>query len=68
MNESQRIDFETKLSYQEAAIEELQQALHKQYSLISNLEKSFKLLEKRFETATKQDLEMGPQNLKPPHY
>ena len=68
MNENQRIELETKISFQEAAIDELQQALHQQYTLISNLEKNFKILEKRFEAATKQDLDLGPQNQKPPHY
>ncbi len=69
MTEQKMIDLETKISYQEVSIEELQRANFEQHLALEKLEKKLKALTDRFEAA------MGPAQLglptgteKPPHY
>jgi SlyX protein len=66
VNEQRLIDLEIKISHQEIAIEELQQTVFDQHSIIAKLEKSVKDLTDRIDGATGKDI--GPGNEKPPHY
>ena len=65
MSEQRIIDLETKISFQEQAIEEMQQSLRDQYALIHQLELKLKVFKERFEAS---GLEVAPTNEKPPHY
>lgn len=67
MDEQRLIDLETKFLHQELALENLNQALLQQLTMIENLEKNLKLLTAKFEAATGGP-EIGPANEKPPHY
>lgn len=60
------IELQIKISHQEVAIESLQQAVHEQQMVIAKLEKSLKSLTERFES--REAPEIGPGNVKPPHY
>lgn len=65
MNEQRLIELETKISYQEILIEELQKLVHNHYLSIEQLEKNIKLL------TDKVDARDNGANLaheKPPHY
>ncbi len=68
MDEKSFIVLETKISYQEVAIEELQNTVHEQYLRIQKLEKSIKILTERFKAASQDDNPIGPAGEKPPHY
>jgi SlyX protein len=66
MNEQRLIDLETKFSFQDDQIEQLQKTVHEQYLKIENLEKNLKLLFERL-----NNLEGGSSDIpneKPPHY
>lgn len=68
MNEDQLIDLETKIAFQEAAIESLQEVTIQQHLAIEALKKQLAQFEKRFEAALEPGLDIGPANEKPPHY
>lgn len=65
MNEQRLIELETKFSYQEKLIEELQQTVHAQYLVQSKLEKTLNLLVDQLKGIGE---EAHPSHEKPPHY
>lgn len=65
MNDERLINLETKFSFQEALIEELQQSIHNQYLVIERLEKTVKLLTDRILNSENSEL---IAHEKPPHY
>lgn len=65
MNDERLINLETKFSFQEALIEELQQSIHIQYLAIERLEKTVKLLTDRILNSENSD---SIAHEKPPHY
>jgi len=68
MNEDRLVELEIKISYQEKAIEELQQTVLEQHAIVEKLEKSLKLILKKFEAGVDDTNTIGPGNEKPPHY
>ncbi len=64
--EDRMIELEIKISHQEVLIEQLQEGLFEQQSLMAKLEKSLKNLTERLDVAGAS--EVGPANEKPPHY
>ncbi len=67
MSEQRFVDLETKISHQEALLEELHQVLYKQQATIDQLEMALKALVKRSEDPL-GNKPIGPGNQKPPHY
>jgi SlyX protein len=65
MNEQRFIDLETKISFQEAVIDELQKVVNEQYVNIETLKKSLKQLTEKINTGEQA---ARPINEKPPHY
>ncbi len=68
MNKERLVELEIKISYQEIAIEELQQTVFEQHAVVEKLEKAFELLLKKIEGETDETNAIGPANEKPPHY
>lgn len=66
MSEERLINLETKFLHQELQIEELQKLVHEQYLALEKLEKSFKLLKDRMDSAGEGAEIAGHE--KPPHY
>ena len=62
MNEERLIEIEIKIANQEHLLEQLNTVMYEQQKTIDRLEKSLKELEKA------NQLEIGPHNVKPPHY
>lgn len=60
--ESRIIEIEIKIANQENLLEELNSVIYEQQKTIDRLERALKELEKA------NSLEIGPQNVKPPHY
>lgn len=68
MNEPRLVDLETKFSFQEASIEELQQTVHDQQMALQRLEKTLKILTDQFKSIASKENEIRSGNEKPPHY
>lgn len=66
--ENRLIELETKYSYQEMAIEELQKTTHEQFLKIEKLEKTISMLADQIKSAFSGDHIIGPAGEKPPHY
>lgn len=66
MIENRLTDLETKFSFQESQIEELQKTVHEQYLAIAQLEKSLKKLSEKLQGAA--DGGIDPSHVRPPHY
>lgn len=60
--EERLIEIEIKIANQENLLEELNSVIYEQQKTIDRLERIIKELEKA------NSLEIGPQNVKPPHY
>lgn len=67
MSDKRFIDLEIKISHQEVLLEELHQVVYQQQETIHRLEKSLKLLSKRFQDAVGDGAEIASIE-KPPHY
>jgi SlyX protein len=63
MSEQRLIDLETKISFQEVLIEDLQKVVNDQYLSLEKIEKSMKLLDEKLKASNE-----SPKNEKPPHY
>jgi SlyX protein len=59
---------ETKISYQEATIQDLSQSLYEQKNQIERLEKLVKELASKFKEFAGEGLSPLPPNERPPHY
>jgi SlyX protein len=69
MTEERIIELETKISHQELAIEDLQQAVYDQQKSIEALRLRVERLAKQLDGVTGEGApEIGPANDKPPHY
>jgi SlyX protein len=68
MTEERFIEIETKITYLEFLIEQLNKVIYEQQSKIDHLEVTLAALVKRAQEATDPELEVGPANEKPPHY
>lgn len=64
MSEQRLIDLETKISFQEVLIEDLQKVVNDQYLSLEKIEKKMKLLTERLKASDSSI----PKNEKPPHY
>ena len=64
MSEQRLIDLETKISFQEVLIEDLQKVVNDQYLSLEKMEKNMKLLNEKLKAS---DTSL-PKNEKPPHY
>jgi SlyX protein len=64
MSEQRLIDLETKISFQEVLIEDLQKVVNDQYLSLEKIEKKMKLLSEKL----KANDANSPKNEKPPHY
>lgn len=67
-NEERLVDLEIKIAHTERTIEDLSEELYKQQLHIEKLEKALQLLEKKLQSNSTGELEIGPANEKPPHY
>ncbi len=65
MTEQRLIDLETKISFQEVLIDELQKTVNDQYLSLEKIEKSMKLLTDKITAGDESTLH---KNEKPPHY
>ena len=65
MSDQRLIDLETKISFQEVLIEDLQKIVNDQYLSLEKIEKHVKLLENKIEAGSESS---APKNEKPPHY
>lgn len=64
-----RLEFlETKVSYQEATIQELSISLYEQKNLIEKLERQLRDLGSKFKEVAGEGLPALPPNERPPHY
>ena len=63
MSEQRLIDLETKISFQEVLIEDLQKVVNDQYLSLEKIEKTMKLLDEKLKARDE-----SPKNEKPPHY
>ncbi len=64
MSEQRLIDLETKISFQEVLIDDLQKVVNDQYLSLEKIEKSMKLLNEKLKARESS----SPKNEKPPHY
>ncbi len=64
MSEQRLIDLETKISFQEVLIEDLQKVVNDQYLSLEKIEKNMQVLTEKLKTSDSS----LPQNEKPPHY
>jgi SlyX protein len=65
MSDQRLIELETKISFQEVLIDDLQKVVNDQYHALEKIEKTIKQLEAKI-TATSEFT--PPKNEKPPHY
>jgi uncharacterized coiled-coil protein SlyX len=63
-----QIELESKIAFQEMALEKLQKTVDEQQALLEKVNKSLALLKERFEAASRGDGAVGAANQKPPHY
>jgi SlyX protein len=68
MDENRLIDIETKLAHQEALIEELNLVMARQQVAMDEIQTAMKSFFKRYREFSAQESEIGPANVKPPHY
>jgi len=68
MTDQRMIDLEMKISYQEMAIEILQQTFYEQQKTIDRLNETCEKLARRLVASNNEGLDIGPANEKPPHY
>ena len=64
MSEQRLIVLETKISFQEVLIEDLQKVVNDQYLTLEKIEKNVKLLNEKLKASDSST----PKNEKPPHY
>ena len=64
MSEQRLIDLETKISFQEVLIEDLQKVVNDQYLSLEKIEKNMTFLTEKLKAS---DASL-PKNEKPPHY
>lgn len=64
--EARLIDLESRLTFQENLIQELQQTTHSQYLIIEKLEKNLKILKDHLNVSTFENSLSHTE--KPPHY
>ncbi len=65
MDDKRLVDLETKISFQEILIEDLQKIVNDQYLTLEKMEKNVKML---IDKVTVGDSSQNPKNEKPPHY
>lgn len=65
MNEERLIDLETKLSFQEVLIDDLQKTVNEQYKTIEEMEKKLRRISDKI-LAAEQSTKLSHE--KPPHY
>ena len=68
MNEERLIDIETKLTFQEDLVEELNKTIYQQQQKIERLEAICEALAKQVRTLNEAGNEKASTNERPPHY
>jgi SlyX protein len=68
MSEERLISIETKITFQEYMIEELNKVVYQQQQKLEQLEKICRSLANQVHSLTEAGNEMGPINERPPHY
>jgi SlyX protein len=68
MSEQRLIEIETKISHQEALLEDLNQVICRQQETIDLIETKLKALIERFREGAGSNVEIASGNEKPPHY